>query len=628
MSLPTTTTVSRPQAAGYGAALGELLVRLAPSPQIPIVVQTAQLQPARFTTESSPEEVLQAFGDVYSLSSAVGGEGLIDRYRRGGAARDSIRYWDSRGIDVSPTAEGLPDEIRLLHDVDRIDTIAGEGRMANLGSVVWVTNGNEFRKTTNVLATTVTWTNDDPHDGETPTTVEDVAVVGNEVYAALGANEIHRWDGSSWSQWSDVEAVRVWSVKDRVLASDGQDLYEAAAGTGSVLLYTLPPGVTWTDAADAGEVIIASATNGFVYSFGIDQNGDLEVRGQTLLKDETPRALTARSNIVWILATQGQELRLWQGQMVGGTIQNLQLLREWFGCGCGVLTATRDQVIAGVSEPDGSYLWRLQLETAGLSRAQKIANSRILGLLVVDGITVVSARQDGVFRDSERLVSEGWIMSPLADFFRAEEKSWVTAWADVLAQEGQRVELFYATNRDALFNVDSPLWFPVRSYSNNSEGDEVGIGDVVARSLALLARLTPGPDNTSPRVRSLSARSYPGKGDIIIQLPVDVSDQIERNGKRLLRINGWGQQVYSALRQREGGATLCRLFRTGDQVRGLIESVATPIPVVTKRGTVTQVSIVTIRGRRVPEITRFASFDGWGGYAWGSAPWGGGQVNA
>jgi hypothetical protein len=628
MSLPTTTTVARPAAAGYGAALGELLVRLAPSPQTPIVVQTAQLQPARFTTESSPEEVLQAFGDVYSLSSAVGGEGLIDRFRRGGQARDSIRYWDSRGIDVSPTAEGLPDEIRLLTDVDQVDTIAGEGRMANLGSVVWVTNGQQFRKTTDVLAANPVFADDDPHDGKPPTTVEDVAVVGNAAYAALGANEIHRDTGAGWSQWSDVEAVRVWSVKDRIIASDGQDLYEAAAGSGSILLYTLPPGVEWTDAADAGTVIAASATNGFVYTFGLDDQGDLEIRGQTLLKDEVPRAITARSNIVWILATQGQELRLWQGEIVGGTVQNLQLLREWFGCGCGVLTATRDQVIAGVSEPDGSYLWRLQLETGGLSRAQKIANERILGLLVVNGVTVVSSRTVGVFRDSERLVPSGYIMSPLADFFRAEDKSWVTAWADVFASEGQRVELFYATNRDALFDPDSPLWFPVRSYSGRSEGEEIGIGDVVARSLALLARLVPGPDNTSPRVRSMSARSYPGKGDVIIQLPIDVSDQIERNGKRLLRINGWGQQVYGALRAREGAATLCRLFRTGDQVRGLIESVATPIPVITRRGAVTQVSIVTIRGRRVPEITRIASFDGWGGYAWGSAPWGGGAVNA
>jgi hypothetical protein len=626
MSLPTVANVARPEAAGYGASLNELLVRLAPSPRIPIVVQTAELQPARFSTESSPEEVLQAFGDVYSLSSAVGGEGLIDRYRRGGGPADATRYWDSRGIDVSPTAQGIPDEIRLISDVDQIDTIAGEGRMANVGAQVWVTNGQQFRKTDDVLAATPVWTNVDPHDGETATTVEDVATLGSAVYAALGTNEIHRLNGS-WAQWSDVAAVRIWSVKDRIIASSGRDLYEAAAGSSSILLYTLPPGDAWTDAVDAGEVILASATNGFVYSFALDQEGDLEIRGQTLLKDEVPRAMAARSNIVWLLATQGQELRLWQGEVIGGVIQGLQLLREWFGCGCGVLTATRDRVLAGVSEPDGSYLWRLQLETAGLSRAQKVGSERILGLLVIDGVTVVSSRTEGVFRETDQLVEEGWLMSPLADFFRADEKSWVTAWADVIVGDGESVELFYATSRDALFDVDSPLWIPVRGYTSDSEGQEIGLGDVVSRALALLVRLQPSSANTSPRVRSISSRAYPGRGDVLIQLPVDVSDQIERPGKRLLRINGWGKKVYGALRDREGSAVVCRLFRTQDRIRGLIESVATPVPVVTPRGTVTQVSIVTVRGRRVPDATRIPTLSGWGGYAWGNAPWGGGDSN-
>lgn len=628
MSLPTVTTVRRPEAAGYGAVLGELLVRLAPSPQTPIVVQTAELQPTRFTTESSAEEVLQAFGDVFSLSSAVGGEGLIDRYRRNGTARDSVRYWDSRGIDISPTDQGLPDEIRLLTDLEEVESISGEGRMANVGDAVWVTNGTTFRKTSDISAATPTWSDDDPHDGETPeTTVEDVAALGGNVYAALGANEIHRYT-TSWAQWSDVEAVRLWSVKDRIIASDGTDLYEAGAGSASLLLYTLPDGEEWTGAADAGEVIVATASNGFVYTFGLDDSGDLVIRGQTLLKDEEPRAITARSNIVWILAAQGQELRLWQGQVVGGTVQNLQLLREWFGCGCGVLTSTRDRVIAGISEPDGSYLWSLQLETGGLSRGQKVGSERILGLLVIDGLQVVSSRTEAVYRDSDQLVSSGYIMSPLADFFRAEEKSWVTAWADVIAEEGSQVELYYTTSREALFDVDSLLWFPVKSYLSSSEGEEIGLGEVVSRSLALLARLTPSATNVSPRVRSLSTRSYPGRGDVLIQLPVDVGDQIERPGRRLMRVNGWGQQVYSALRDREGSATLCRVYRTGDQVRGLIESVATPIRTITPRGTATQVSIVTVRGRRVPEIGRILSFDGWGGYAWGEAPWGGGEVVA
>jgi hypothetical protein len=191
-------------------------------------------------------------------------------------------------------------------------------------------------------------------------------------------------------------------------------------------------------------------------------------------------------------------------------------------------------------------------------------------------------------------------------------------------QAGESVELFFTTEREALFDDQSPSWFPVRSYLSSSEGNEIGIGNVVSRSLALMVRLFPSNSNTSPRVRSVSTRSYPGKGDVQIQLPIDVGDQIERPGKRPLRVNGWGSQVMAALREREGSAVLCEVYRTGDRVRGLIESVATPVRTVTPRGTVTQVALVTVRGRRVPESDPLFTLSGWGGYAFGEAPWGGG----
>jgi hypothetical protein len=216
-------------------------------------------------------------------------------------------------------------------------------------------------------------------------------------------------------------------------------------------------------------------------------------------------------------------------------------------------------------------------------------------------------------------------MSPLADFYRADEKSWVTAWSDVLIGTGERVDLFYTTDRNAMFDSESPSWVRVRSYTFDEAGREIGLPDTVSRSLALMVKLYASPTNTSPRVRAMSARSYPGAGDVIVQLPVDVGDQIERPGRRRIRTNGWGQQVAAALREREGQAVLCRVYRTGDIVRGLVESVATPVRTVTPRGTVTQVAIVTVRGRRVPEIAPAFTLSGWGGFAWGEQPWGGGE---
>jgi hypothetical protein len=618
--MPSVANVARPSAT-YGAALDDLLLRLAVAPDRPLVIETAQLQPARFATEASPEEVLQAFGDVYSLSSAVGGAGLFDRYRREGTEADATRFWDSKYVDVSPTQAGAPDEIRLLNTTENVDALTGNGRLATSGDTIWVCNGQVLRKSTNAGNA---WANDDPHDSETATDVGDVATLGSVPYAALGANGIHR-DVSGWSHWSDVQAVRVWSVNDRIIASDGTALYEAAAGATSVLLYTLPDGTQWNSAVAAGQAIFAAASNGYVYGFQLDDNGDLLVAGQTEFREETPHQLAARGDQVFVTAFQGDELRLWRCTVDGPTLIIDQLIWEWFECGCSAMNSTRDRILVSIKEDnDESWVWQYELATAGIFRAHRAGTGHARGIATIGGVLFVGVDDDGVYRETSTLEASGWLIGPRADFFRADEKSWITAWADVQVSAGQVVELYVSTVRAAMFDHQHPSWLRVRSYAADSAGQEIGLGsNVVARSMAMQVRLFSAA-NSSPRVRAVSARAYPTIGDVLVQLPVDVGDQIERFGRSPVRVNGWGGKVMEALRGKEGAAVLCTVYRTGDVIRGLVESVATPVPAITPRGSPTMASFVTVRGRRVPELQSTFSAQGWGGWAWGSQPWGGG----
>lgn len=621
MTLPTIETA--PQHHGYGASLNGLLVRLAAAPNRPVVTEMAQLQPSRFSTEANPEDVMPAFGDVHSQSDWSGGEGLFNRFRRQGSDTDPIRFWSSEGIDVSPTDEGTPEELRLLPSTERIEPLSGLARMARAGRKVWVTAGTLLRRTDDVLAASPTFVDDGPHAGEAATAAEDVATLGDVPYAALGANGIHRNSGG-WAHWSDVAAVRVWSVLDRIIASDGARLYEAAAGAGSVLLYTLPPGDTWTDVADASGAIVASATNGFVYVFRLDNTAALQVIGQSRMKGEQPVALAARGDLVFVATADGDSARLWMAE--GPGLEGLQLLREWSNASVGRMVASRDRVHIGATQDGQAWEWRLELSTLGLSKALRLAQGPVDGIDAVEGKVVASVGSDGVWRQAATLVDSGWLIGPMSDFFRAEEKSWVTGWADVRIRQGEQVALYYTTDRGAMDDPHHHAWRRLRTHTADSEGVEVGLGGVVARSLAAMVRLErPGAD-TSPRVRSVSFRSYPGPGDVIVELPVDVGDQIERPGRRRVRVNGWGAgKVLPALRELEGRAVLCRVFRTGDVVRGLVEKVATPVPAITPRGSATVISMVTVRGRRVSDAVDMVGA-GWGGFAWGDAPWGGGEA--
>lgn len=621
VDLPTTHTVRRPQANGYGAAIDDLLVRLAAAPNRQLVTETAEMQVPRVQTEATPEDMQPSFGDVHSQESWIGGEGVFQRFRAG-RERDATRFWKSQGIDTSPTDEDSPEELRLLTDTERIDEDVAHARIAHDGTTLWAAGTTVLRKTMDVLADTPSFADDDPHDGETAVEVEDVTTLGSIPYAALSTNGIHR-DDSGWSHWSDVEARRIWSILDRIIASDGTTLYEADAGAASLTLYTLPSGHSWTGVVDADGALAACATNGFIYVFTLNDSSELEISGQSKMEGETPRALAARSDAVWVATQDGDDARLWQAD--GAGLENLQLLREWTDTDVREMTVSRDRLVIGLRHGDDAWTWRLELSTGGLSKAHELGQGLVNGLAVIEGYTIAGVSTDGVWREIDAIVSEGWLIGPLNDFFRSEEKSWVTGWADVAIDLGERVELFYTTDPEAMNDPDHDSWLRLRSFGSTSSGDERALrSGTVARSLAVLVRLYASDEGTNPRVRATAFRSYPGPGDVIVQLPVDVGDQVERHGKRPLTVPGLGSRVSEALREKEHRAATVRVYRTNEQVLGVVEGIATPVPALTPRGSATQMAMVTVRGRRVTdEPISTSGWGAWGAFQWGGASWGG-----
>ncbi len=621
LELPTTATVTWPHS--YGAAFDDLLVRLAPGPSRPVVTELAPAQAPRMQTSSAPEELMPEFGDVHSMTSWSGGEGLFDRWRRNGTDQDGSRFWSSEHLDVSPSTAGLRDELRLLTKAELIEPLgAGTLRLATASTAAWVTSGTVLRYTADVTTPEPSWVDVDPHDEEAATPVLDVATLGSTPYAALGAGGVHRDVGSGWAHWSDVEAERVWSAVGRIVASDGPSLYEADAADGSVLLYTLPPGETWNDVAAAGVAIIAAASSGTVYAFRPDEAGDLTVVAQAELEAETPVALRSRGELVFIATSDATGARLWFAE--SAALEGLQLLRQWDGASVERLSMGRDRLVIGLTEGNGAaWTWQLELSTLGLSKARELGAGAIQGLTTVDGKLLATVAGVGVWRETDELYGSGWLIGPMADFFRAEPKSWMTAWLEAEVDQGQEVTLWYTTDRAAMSNPGHPSWRRVHTYRSSASGSERPLGaGLVSRTLALMVRLEAA--SGSPTVRAMAVRAYPGPGDVIVRIPVDVGDQVERHGRRRLLAQGWGARVMDALREYEHRGVRLELFRSGEVIRGMVENIATPEPWHGPRGSTTYVSMVTVRGRRVEET--YGDVNGWGAWgngAWGSMSWGG-----
>lgn len=608
MGVPTLDSVSRPRAMGYGCALGDRLFRLAVGPGRQLEIVTAPLEAPRVNTTSSPEEAAAEFGLTFARSAFDGGEGLFRAHVEGAAPN---RFWDSKGVEVSSPDPGEFPEVRLLHDVALAEASGTNARLAHdtVNNATYVIDGTVLRRSTDLT----TWTNDSPAGTDTISGINDIAVLGDVVYAATVGGGINKRVSGTWSDYDPLAADRVWAVKGRVLAAAGRNLYELnGTGTTPTALIILPAGETWTTVADGGNVVLAGATDGYVYAFGTD-TGSLALQSQTLFETEQITALGQTQGVIGVGTRQGNVGRFYVSVVAeNGQLIEQQLIRTWGTEGTVTaqyphrIVGTRSALYTGITDGTDTCLWRFDLVTGGITRnlCADAVTGVVRGIEVVDNKLVFSVDGSGVYVEADTFVAEGWLIGPLGDFFTSQEKSWVGARLDTASiDNGETVELLYTASPAALAAPTSSSWSSVTT-RNSGEGDpgEESMVAVVSRSLAGQVRLTASADRTtSPAVYSFSFRAYPSSGDEdrIVTLPINVSDQIERRGRRRVRVKGRGESEYAALRSLEGRPVVLRLFKPPLNIRGLVEEVATPVVAIPSRGSATLVSQVRVRGQVV-----------------------------
>ena len=617
-TLPTKATVRNPRAKGYDGFIGDFYIRLAIGPDTPLTIQTAPPAPDRITTEANPEDFGEEFGKTFSRIDFSGGEGLDLAHRRDLVERDFTRFWDSRGIDIRRRT-GTVQEIRLLHDTEQADADAQSTlRMIQLGGVLYWTSENRVKRTANPTAGTPTVTTEDPHATEGDQAVRDLAALGNEVYAALAVNGIHRRDsGGTWTHFSDLVADRLWSTKGRIIAASGTGLYEVAAGASSTLLHTLGPGQSWNDVTDGGAAIIAAASDGHLYAFA-EEGALLTLKAQTFIRGEEPRSVTEAGGFIFYatiqtIAAGGTIARWWRATLNEAfVIAGGQVIRQW-GEGAETndfipsrLFATRDHVYVGLVDGAETHLWRYDLATAGVSRDLIFdAAGQIQGFAIEDDRLFVSIASDGIWRQTTTFVASGYLIGPLADFFTARDKQWIGArlWTRPITGT-EKARLYRTINPSALEDPDSADWIQVLEVTSGAGGDERPLIDVIGRWMAAKIELAASGDGLkTPAVRGYAFRAFPGFDDVVLNLPINVSDQVERPRRRRVRVPYMGGRLFTAIKNLEGKANAAELFRPRTRVRGIVESVSLPIRAKTRRGSLTLVSMVQVRGYKEPAVS-------------------------
>lgn len=631
MPLPTKTNVSRPLAWGYDAlieygpnAADSLYLRLGVGPGRGMGFETVEPQQQGPNVAANPEDLRSESGQTFSRSQFSGGEGLDRAHRRDGTDRDWSRYWDSRGVDVTPGKPGEPEDLELLHSSSllRAADVGGlnpETHMVRIGTALYgvISDPTQVDRTADPTASSPTWTVEDPHAGEGAANVRDLAVLGDEVYAAIGSNGIHkRSNAGTWSHWSDLGAIWCWGVKGRILAvnSAGTGLYEARSGSGSVLLHTLPAGTEWHDVVDAGGAILASAEDGYIYAF-VEEEGELVLRGQTLIEGEQPTALGFAQGILFIGTAQqttagGYIGRLWRALFVGLRLRDAQVIRTWGdesetrNRAPHRIIATRESVITAVVEGGSeTHAWRYHLETGGLSRDLVFGVSeRVYALQVIDNRVFAILQNDGLWREDTTYVSSGYLIGPLADFFNAGKKAWVGARLSTgSVPTGTQVVLAYSTDPDAIEDPNHASWTDIVTATPSAPGDssESAITGVESRFIAGKVTLTPdGSNAATPTVLAYAFRGLPLPTEDDFQIPVNISDRLELPFRKRLTVNGAGDAVYEKLQDIKGKAVTLTLLRPAEVLKGQLRSVSTPIQQLSQRGSPTVYCMLGLRGQR------------------------------
>ena len=620
--LPSPSNTSEPQAQGFEANLDDLFLRFAVGPGRQMQINTAPLQAQAIQTSETPEDFQQEFGQIYSRTDFSGGSGLDKAHKRNASEMDFSRFWDSNGIDVfSGKAVGQEYKVSLLNSTEEVTTSSETNLYAQqLDGTIFYADGAVLKKITTPL-TGSTSTDGTPSAGND---ITGLAIMGNQLFIVANGVVYQRTGAGTYGSYnSDNTYSRLWSAKGRLIASDTSGvLYEIEPSSGTAgadnTIHSLRNGRSWTDVCDAGAVVLATADDGYIYSLA-DESSNLTLKGQTFIEGEIPNAIDAAQGLIFYgtyeNTASGKIGRLYRAEITNANslyvLVNAQLIKQW-GDGTTTLDqapysiiSTRDSIYTGIKDTASkTNLWRYYLPTGGIARDLEFAEGGIVkGLTVFSDKLFATVSGGGIYRETSNFVSSGYIITALGDFFTSEKKQWVGAKLNTQAVSSGSVKLSTSTIAADISNPSATTWAEQVNINSGTGGEEEVMTLVSGRWIAGKIDITTDDQTQSPGLLSFAIRGFQLVNDLVVDIPVNISDQIERPFRKRIKVNGQGELVYQALRNKEGKNVQLEIYRPDTLLRGIIENVSSPIEEISPRGSVTTYCLVRFRGSKVIQIS-------------------------
>ena len=624
--LTTQAEESNPKRKGYDFRVDNQLYRSAIGPGREMTIQSSDVADASVNVRQNPEDFTSNIGRIYSRNDFSGGSNLDNAHKANGNPNDVRRFWDSQGVDVFNTDLGKGYNVQLLHTTEKEQTLSSAvSHMAVVGTRIYVSDDETLYKSDDGGDTFSTVT-----EGLTAGyQIKGLAAHGDLLYitannGSAGEIETLTSGGTSTQKMSAAVYDKIFSVKNTFIVTIGNALHQYDGNTTvSSAIITLPSGQTFTDVTDAGAVVLATATDGRIYSLK-DVSGTLTLKGQTEISGEQPTCIIESQGIIFYgtkeLQTGSKVIgRLYRANLrVADDLYVLaenQLIKQWDVDGIdnspNALFTTRDSVYTGIKESGStSFLWRYYLPTAGIARYYKAsAGGTVNNIVNVNEKFLFTVTSDGVYQQTNTFEQEGFIIAAPADFFTAENKQFVEASVEVEElSDGNTVELHLSNKYESINDSNDSTW-DLEVNAESGVGEELVQLQRVARYVVVKVVLKSPTQVSTPKFKAFRVRALARPELVVVQIPVNISDRVERPFRKPILVRNLGETIYQSLKDKEGNAVTLELYDPAEIVRGVVEKISYPIQSNPNVGSVTQYAILTVRGTRQQTFSQVTSGD-------------------
>ena len=637
--------ILRPKTYGYDIRIDNEYYRTAVGPERQMIIQSSDISAGQqVNVKQNPEDFTSNLGRIYSRNNFSAGQGLDTAHRANGKPDDSNRFWDSKGIDVFHGDDETSYHLHLLHQTADMNVrgastsfVSDNNYMTQTtDGTIWVTDGTSVWYS----ADAESWTEINSTVNGATNNFTGIATFGNNLYLTTkdgtSSSQLIYYNGSTWTELNNSQTTNggltgIWFVKNTlwITGNDGTaehvwdinpfDSWSASNLSNADAIIEVEPTHTITDIVDAGAAVIAGSTDGNIYSFKLE-SGIFVNKGQSTIPFEEVHSLAAFEGIIFFGTKENTRNigRLYTAELVAAddlyVLANRQLLKEWIVDSINTtptsMFTSRDSVYIGVQEgTNEANLWRYYLPTGGLARdLQTTGTGPICGITQTDGMFVIISMGSDVYKEQSTYESTGYLIASAADFFTAESKQFVGAEISTFQlPNNTSVNLEYSNKFEALDNPSDASFKNALTQVVGSGDVEKQISDVARYIIPKIILNSDGSD--TPKVKSFQFRALARPELVVAQIPINISDRVERPGRKPIRVKGLGDVLYTNLKTKEGNAAVLELYDLNEVIRGVVEKVTYPILTNNSIGSDTSYAVITIRGTRQAVTGDVSSLD-------------------